>query len=190
MCLLKQDYHHRKAGKRRAPARALSPAIRSRSLADELGRCVGGCGLRHGDGCVTVARREKGETMRTLIIGVSLVLALSQAAPAEGEDLNSANAIMPGCRFFLEEPRQEPRPNITPFQEGFKEGECLGFILGVDAGARLAATPKPWCIPEAASNGQIVRVVVNYIDRHPEEMHRHFAVLAFDALLQAWPCKP
>jgi hypothetical protein len=43
--------------------------------------------------------------------------------------------------------------------------------------------------PTGVISGQMVRVVVNYIDRHPETMHLRFSALAFDALKEVWPCK-
>jgi hypothetical protein len=40
-----------------------------------------------------------------------------------------------------------------------------------------------------ATNDQLVRVVVAYIDARPERMHESFAVVALEALQAAWPCK-
>jgi hypothetical protein len=49
-----------------------------------------------------------------------------------------------------------------------------------------------FCIPEEVTLGQKVTVVVNYIERHVEDMHLSFGVLAHEALKEAWPgpCKP
>jgi Rap1a immunity proteins len=42
------------------------------------------------------------------------------------------------------------------------------------------------------TNGQVVRVVIKYIDEHPPENAKgsDFALLALLALQKAWPCKP
>ena len=117
--------------------------------------------------------------MRTFIIGASLVLALL-TGPAWGSDeLRSANHIMPGCRD----------------QSGyFNKGYCMGLIEGLARGVirqsiALKVTP-PFCPPPAATNGQFIAVVVKYIDQRPERMHEAFTTLAFEALKEAWPCKP
>jgi hypothetical protein len=127
--------------------------------------------------------------MRTLIVCVSLVLALSQAAPAaEADDLYSGNNIMPGCRAFPDPTLMSQAPML-----GFKAGLCVGYIRGLDfAGGilRAGSGPVPFCVPEKAAVGQMVRVVVNYADRHPEQMHEPFAVLVALALAGAWPCQP
>jgi hypothetical protein len=42
------------------------------------------------------------------------------------------------------------------------------------------------------ANGEVVRVVIKYIDQHPPENTKgsDFALLALRALQEAWPCKP
>jgi Rap1a immunity proteins len=52
----------------------------------------------------------------------------------------------------------------------------------------LKVTP-PFCVPPTATIGQMVRVVVKYIDQRPERLHEQFTVLAYEALKAAWPCK-
>jgi hypothetical protein len=120
--------------------------------------------------------------MRTLIIGVSLVLALgTQAGLAlEYGDLSASNFIR-ACRMI-----QENR-TFNTLPEAFEGGQCLGVILGVDLMAAIQS-PRPFCRPET-SDIQLVAVVVHYIDQHPEIMHLHFGKLVYDALKEAWPCK-
>jgi Rap1a immunity proteins len=69
-----------------------------------------------------------------------------------------------------------------------------GLILGViqrDVQLHLQPhVPLPFCIPDEVTRGQVVRVVIKYIDQHPEQTHELFGFLAYDALKEAWPCKP
>ena len=37
--------------------------------------------------------------------------------------------------------------------------------------------------------GQMVRVIVAYIDARPARVHEDFRLLALEALVDAWPCK-
>jgi len=70
---------------------------------------------------------------------------------------------------------------------------------GVDLAMRQAkgiyrkSDPSPlFCIPLNTTNGQVVGVVIKYIDQHPPENPKgsDFALLALRALQDAWPCKP
>jgi hypothetical protein len=115
--------------------------------------------------------------VRTFIISASLALALTQVGLAEGkEDSSSADASVKG-------------ELSSSYIEGHMQGECVAIIRGLVDAAYLQP-PSPFCVPDDATNGQMVRVVVNYIDRHPEKMHMPFTHLAAEALLKAWPCKP
>jgi Rap1a immunity proteins len=44
------------------------------------------------------------------------------------------------------------------------------------------------CRPQGVTTGQMVRVVVAYIERRPERMHEDFRRLAIEAWHEAWPC--
>jgi hypothetical protein len=35
---------------------------------------------------------------------------------------------------------------------------------------------------------QAAKVVVSYMDRHPEELHQSFLILAHQAMKEVWPC--
>jgi hypothetical protein len=44
------------------------------------------------------------------------------------------------------------------------------------------------CSPEGVSLNQVVRVVDQYLDMHPANLHFDLAILADMALREAWPC--
>ena len=116
------------------------------------------------------------------------------AAPAQQQDMDSANFMMPGCRAFLD---QRSQGDI------FLQGECVGTVSAITVVAgmtnlSLKRFPLPandvrWklCIdePNGVTVGQEVRVVVSYIDAHPARMHETFVGLAFEAVRTAWPCR-
>ena len=74
--------------------------------------------------------------------------------------------VIDGCKRFVES--RAPKT----FTEVHKEGTCYGV-----------------CLPERYSMGQAVRIVVTYMEKHPDQMHEQFAYLALLALRDAWPCK-
>jgi hypothetical protein len=73
---------------------------------------------------------------------------------------------------------------------GFIEGVLEGLVVGESAGdENHTATKKRYvCIPDGASLGQNVRVVVKWMKEHPKDLHRRAALLIYVALLEAYPC--
>jgi Rap1a immunity proteins len=137
--------------------------------------------------------------MRAFIISASLALALAQVGPAWAAGDNIA-ALVRGCRVYLGD-LDDPHARR-------EEGECIGVVRGLTAaalteGVDLAmrqakgiyrkSDPSPlFCVPLNTANGEVVRVVIKYIDQHPPENTKgsDFALLALRALQEVWPCKP
>jgi hypothetical protein len=130
------------------------------------------------------------EDMRQLIIGAILLLALAHSGPALGED---ANHIIADCRAVTDE---------QSFKDVAEAKECLGIIVGTRVGATmqshiLKAAP-PFCIPENVTRSQLVRVVVDYIDRQSpilttgalDKDANMLSYLAYFAMRETWPCSP
>jgi hypothetical protein len=83
---------------------------------------------------------------------------------------------MPGCRQLSETTAKTA-----------VEGWCFGSI-------DMLRVVGPYlkfaiCVPPEATGGQVVRVVVQYIDCRPARLHEDFRLLATEALRAAWPCK-
>ncbi len=139
------------------------------------------------------------DEMRISIICASLVLALTQVGPAWGADDN-ITALVRGCHVYLGD-WEDPHARR-------EEGECIGVVKGLTAAALAQGTDLAmrqvkgiyrksdasplFCIPLNTANGEVVRVVIKYIDQHPPENTKgsDFALLALRALQEAWPCKP
>ena len=122
---------------------------------------------------------------KALLLSSILVLSLISASAAEVE---SANFIMPGCRAWVSnENPSDPDPELA-----LKIGACWGTIAGFvfEAGiAKRVQNKALFCPPDNATFNQEVRVVVAYIDKHPEQLHESFNLLALTALSIAFPCK-
>ena len=104
---------------------------------------------------------------------------------------DSANNIMHGCRDALSGDTHK----TAYFQAGLCAGavnaivftgnvECIELQKGY-----LASAPRGVDPPKAYTVEQAMRIVVKYIDARPEKMHELFFGLAWDALIEAWPCK-
>jgi Rap1a immunity proteins len=95
---------------------------------------------------------------------------LMPASAAEGG--GKASQIMPGCREALANGQHNP----------ILQGFCFGLVSG------LTEEVPGICAPDGSKVSQGVRIVVQYVDSHPERMDDSFAKLAVEALKAAWPC--
>jgi Rap1a immunity proteins len=72
-----------------------------------------------------------------------------------------------------------------PVDVALKAGFCTGIVEG------LMWSLPGWgivCLPKGVITGQGLKVLVKYMDDHPEELHERTAELAFRAFAKAWPC--
>lgn len=73
-------------------------------------------------------------------------------------------------------------------------GYVSGFVDGVVAGNGFAEgvttrkVPEPFCRPDNVENGQLIKIVLKYIDNHPERAHLPTGALIMYALYEALPC--
>ena len=62
---------------------------------------------------------------------------------------------------------------------------CMGIVEG------LMWSLPGWgvvCLPKGVTTEQGLKVLVKYMDDHPEELHEKTAELAARAFVKAWPC--
>jgi hypothetical protein len=81
------------------------------------------------------------------------------------------------------------------------DGVCLGYVNGVLEGFNMAmrlgqaarhetiTTGSLFCLPSESTMGQKYRVVVKYMNDHPEKTHNPTELLILDAITEAFPCK-
>lgn len=78
--------------------------------------------------------------------------------------------------------------------DSFGAGYCLGVINGVTSlrGLTNPGFPKhlQTCLPDTSVSGnQAARIVVKYLNEHPEQLHMDDGALVLFALQLAFPCK-
>lgn len=103
---------------------------------------------------------------------------VSSIAWAEDRDGHTGRRLLERCESVL----KIASPDLMNF------GWCLGFLEGLDdMGAASGA--RFYCLPDNASFGQQARVVVKYLNDHPEKLHEIDVALAIAALREAFPCE-
>ena len=104
-----------------------------------------------------------------------LILGLALLSPAFAED-ESGNAMYPSCKGLVDGKWTTRR-----------EAQCAGVITATLAMAKLGEIATS-CPPTGVTHKQAQRVVVHYLDQHPERLHLPLSELASEALSKAWPC--
>jgi Rap1a immunity proteins len=87
----------------------------------------------------------------------------------------------------------EDAADSTSKQSHSQEGECFGYVHGVDDGIGIAydiiGQPKSYCFPDGVTHGQMMRVLIKFIKDHPEKAHSQTRVLEMRSFMDAFPCK-
>ena len=123
--------------------------------------------------------------MRTLSLCVVIVLASavvsSGRSPAPEEDVQRGNWLLVSCQLTVR--HMDDTSGHEDIYESDRNGVCSGLVEGVSD-----ISPKV-CPPEHTSYGQEARVVVKYLQDHPEELNLRDTVLVERALERAFPCR-
>jgi hypothetical protein len=119
-----------------------------------------------------------------------ILAALATSAFAQPQNYTTGNELRENCRYAVSESDAD---HITA-----RAGLCIGFIDGfqqfeqimdIAMGARAANLgSRLICVPDGVTNGQAVKVVVRYLDQHPESLHKFAGLLVYEALTDAFPC--
>ena len=124
--------------------------------------------------------------MRMLLV---LTILLTFAGAAHPQPLpRNGNTLLAACNSAV----RLMDTGIAP-KDQMELGFCLGLLQGITMSSRLAAADSDkapvMCLPaDGIENGQAARVVVRYLQDHPERLHHEEFVLAVAALRNAFPC--
>jgi Ssp1 endopeptidase immunity protein Rap1a len=108
-----------------------------------------------------------------------LLVVVITPAGAQEQDFDSANFMLPQCKRFL--------ALAGTAKTSFAEGVCAGSITAFAFVGR--SLNNGFCLPKDATNGQMVHVVVAYIEARPNRWHQDWRDLALEAMREAWPCR-
>jgi hypothetical protein len=80
-----------------------------------------------------------------------------------------------------------------PSKQAVEFGYCSGLLEGARTTMWLNKNqlnpPYRICFPDDISNEQSARIVVKYLENHPEELNQNPTALALYAFKTAYPCK-
>lgn len=106
--------------------------------------------------------------------------AVGSSSQSPQNDAVTGNGLLGSCQIHVKS-MENRAYNETPF-EAYRDGYCSGLVAGVSS-----ASPRV-CPDAGVTIGQQIRVVLKYLQDHPEELHLDDAVLVDRALTKAFPC--
>jgi hypothetical protein len=114
--------------------------------------------------------------MRTRALMILIVVCFSSPVRAE-TNYSTGSYMLPPCRDLVE----DKTPEVW-------QGQCAGIALGLIWVGKILPANHRFCKPNGVGTEQAVRIIVKYLDQHPEQLGLDFRGLVLDAFRQAWPC--
>src|SRR5882724_6127827 len=131
-----------------------------------------------------------------VVVLVLLVTAAAFAVAAEAPSAKDGNALLRQCTDALRV-EEQPNPNIE-LVNAMNAGLCIGLVWGMLDLNRAytvyqATNPNNrllFCLPvnDGITPSQGMRIILRYLQTHPERLHQNGSVLAVQALREAFPC--
>ena len=107
--------------------------------------------------------------------------ALIGSATAQSNVQGTSLAFL-GCKAFVED--QAKNAELVS-----AANFCSGVVHGLAYVGKILPAELIFCTPPTSDARQLARVVINYIEAHPQRMNEDFRTLTLEAFHNAWPCK-
>jgi hypothetical protein len=101
-------------------------------------------------------------------------------ASAQAQDLESGEYLLGSCQVTVRLLDNQDAP--TNKYETWRDGYCRGLTEGITAASSRI------CPAASVTYGQEIRVVVKFLQDHPEKLNLRGVQLVDDALANAFPC--
>lgn len=119
-------------------------------------------------------------------IALSALVARLPAA-AQTIHADTANFMLPYCQREVESPHGALL-GLFGSEVAYWSGRCSGIVETIWAMNDRLPPPSRSCAPKSVTRQQVMRVVVDYMQRNPAENHEAVGTLTIRALARAWPC--
>ncbi len=140
--------------------------------------------------------------VQTVTMAVLLSLVVSPLAAKE-YPLSNGSSLLSACKKDVARTEGVTLSNFdkarglmcAAYIKGFVEGHDTMAILlakrqyGGKAANSKTKTFRLFCYPETVAVQQLTRVVIRYLEQHPETLHLHPVLTVTQALREAFPCQ-
>jgi hypothetical protein len=124
---------------------------------------------------VPQARNE----MRALFVVLAVALSVATKSAAQ-ETISSVGFMLPHCKLAL---------NGKSKRVKWYEPVCYGEIDALAFVGTLLNSDDRFCMPVVVAREEALRVVVRYLEAHPEAKNENFKIMALAAMKGEWPCQ-
>lgn len=128
--------------------------------------------------------------MKRLAFVAAFFIGLALPSRAQDQPKDTGMELQRDCQEVIAKQRTD--------QDRANAIHCLGYVAGVAFTMsmwegiakhnQVGVEQVPACLPQNATAGEYVRVVLHYIDEHPNDLHQSYGVLVYVALAKAYPC--
>jgi hypothetical protein len=122
------------------------------------------------------------KTIGLLLVGLLFVSVLTSGQQVSASPENFATSGNAFLRVCEPESAKSAMVHMT----------CMAYVIGVSDGAEMMGEKFrhiPYCPGPDVENGQTYRIVVKYVQGHPERADLQTRILIMDALSAAFPCR-
>jgi hypothetical protein len=98
-------------------------------------------------------------------------------------DVSSGNSMEPGCRLVTGD---QPWSGEV---KALDAGKCVGVVATLLAVSRDLQPYAAFCQPQGVTVSQGIKVLLKYLDEHPDQLNEPMMYLAISAFREAWPCQ-
>ncbi|HEY1137420.1 MAG TPA: Rap1a/Tai family immunity protein [Xanthomonadaceae bacterium] len=131
--------------------------------------------------------------MNLLFLKAAILALLATLPLVTRAGSDDGNQLLSDCKMMLRIADGEALGKET-LDNIHRASSCVGRMQGIittstmyEASGRLKE--RLICLPpEGMNNGQAGRVVVKYLESHPDKLHKNGTMLAFFAIVEAFPC--
>ena len=106
-----------------------------------------------------------------------LFLALTSVSPRAEDSVESGNYFYDACSKFN-------NVNVNLPNIDFDQGECLGFVKGVNFGFQGSV----YCVPSGVTYAQTIDIYIKYLEENPDLRHLPAAYLLGNVMQKTFPC--
>jgi Ssp1 endopeptidase immunity protein Rap1a len=122
---------------------------------------------------------------KALVFCVLQTICVSSAMAA----LSPAIDHVAACRFLSTLKEEGLFPGVNDVELLSKIGICKGTIVTLIISNLYAGEGFKFCPPSTGTVEEAARVMVKFMENHPEQLHKELSMVGMLAFQEAWPCK-
>ena len=124
----------------------------------------------------------------TFLVASILIFTSSNIFAMDGNKYLDGNILLSQCKIALED-KDPTLENLSDWASGMM---CTAYLRGINDLNSLhqeANLKTYFCLPDGMKHNQSIRVVVKFLEDHPEILHAPAMALIVGAYAKAFPCK-